>query len=712
MTPKADIIDIIQLSNPSALAKYHQLYQVNQYYFQGEKEKSKQLLMKISRDKIYEKEKKYLFAFILLSRLFFYHHMIKESVHYWEIGEKIKSGTNDFENILLCFHNCDLRYYLGEIERTKEILSKIDKNIRIIRDKGGKKCIGFPPKYLEAMKDLREGELLLDSSKYDIVKSENEKLLLKLSRGKIEDNIFFDLNTSLKHSIGKSYYFLHDYISARKFFKQVIKGEENVGRNDLRIRAKIYEGRMLYYERKYREALKIFEECLNHYQQVKDEYGISKVNNELGRLYLSIYDYQKALECHNLSLDLAKKYLMNFEIGRSYLGRGICYLHLKKFSKCESELNQANDVFNRIQNLRYRSRVIQYLGDLEFFKGNAIQADNYYTQLLSMMSRETFPLEVAIVERHMARNFAKNSDLDKSLEIFKSSIKVLYERKCYNSKIHLSKALNDNAILIQRMPNNDENTITDILKSAKENANKIGNQKELLRTKATIFLIYIARQDYIKAFDAFDDAFLLSRKIDEVGNDLHLFYEIIREHMYQFNKEGMLNFLNIINKFSDLKKVRFIKPELLIIDTLKHIYIEHPKLKNNMRYELKIKEFEEKLQNKFLKESDFRELDDIRLYAIGVKSILPQRSSFLLGRCQELMLGYIDVKFMDLFKKMSKPIPTYQDDYEKMRLYHLELRLKNDDPRSYEELDEEYRQIRADAEEFSHKVMGSLRMNF
>ncbi len=128
-----------------------------------------------------------------------------------------------------------------------------------------------------------------------------------------------------------------------------------------------------------------------------------------------------------------------------------------------------------------------------------------------------------------------------------------------------------------------------------------------------------------------------------------------------------------------------------------------------IKYKSRISELEnefDKDRKRTFNKDELREIDTIRSFALKNK-IFPKESDAVLEKSRRLLLNYFETSFAELQKKI-KPyeIPTIEYDREKMRLFYLKLAIKEDDPRSLQELEKEHRSIRKEIEALTQKVMG------
>lgn len=699
-----DIPKLINFIDSSNTDLYEPYVKAINYKLNGDSDRAMELSEKLLKNNQCRNSNAASKCDVLLSRIFLNNNNLKEARNVLYEGKKLLNKDSYFENIVYNLQNLDINYQKGNAKQVHKIFSRLSDNIKILKNKGGIDSDKAPIRFLEALVDLRESQLLLNASEYQEAKKCISNELREFSKSEIDSDIYREIITLRLYLLGKSEFFLHNYKVAEEFFNKIINDKEKIQNTDLEVRVKLYIGRISYYERNLDKALSIFEECRQYYEKIDDGVGSCKVYNEIGKVLHAKNKLNEAYEAYGKSKNISKRYFVKFEAARANMGLGIIDIRKNKYDLAEKKLLKSLDDFKKLENLRYTMRVVQYLGELETVRNHFKEAEEYYNRAYKMMEGKPFlKVEKAILDRHAARMYSKKNDIYKSLSRFNSSINVLKKRRCINSKIHRIKACIDKSflLLISHNGKSDKDEIKKCLMISSRTADNYNIPKGKLRVIIAKFLITLFTKEYNEAFKNFEKAIILSRRIGDMSNELNLIRNIIEDHLGQFTDVQLLDYLIKVQKY-DLRRERYINKWAIINSVLNKIYIDYPQYEIKMKYEIKINQYKKLIQTELWEKVSLTELDDIRLYAIKIKSANPALYSSLYLKSRDIMLHYINRKFIEL------PLHKDKDNFDEMYLYHLELRLKGNDSRGLDELAAEYLQTKKEAIVFSNKAMGAL----
>lgn len=172
-------------------------------------------------------------------------------------------------------------------------------------------------------------------SKFDYVKNKSKSLQNKT----IQANALI--------GIGKAYTNLAEYDSAHIYFQKAKPLFKNIDDYKLKSKLLMNEGVLCFYQTKYQEAKRIFEEVLEINILNNDSFIALKCYNNIALCLTYDGQYAEALEMHQKSTELALGLNNWTSVAKSKSNIGLIYLDLDERDLAESYLLKALEIYKR-----------------------------------------------------------------------------------------------------------------------------------------------------------------------------------------------------------------------------------------------------------------------------------------------------------------------------------------------------------------------------
>lgn len=276
------------------------------------------------------------------------------------------------------------------------------------------------------------------------------QLLPIFSKGLKMDNLTPKMKKEYLYAAGAYYYNIakketldgsdkapEHYDLAIKYWKET---------KDYKTMASAMIGKGTYY-RKIADWPKTFEnffEALKYYESIKNEMGISHVNQEIGTTCIAQEDWEKAIV-------YLKKSLVYFDVPESELWKsdrheiavinnniGVAYTRLKKFPEAHKSYLRAYEIIKPNKDPQAESLVLVQLANSSSDMGNSAQAQIYLDQALALCKDD---LSRQGVYGNAARVYYKSKKYEKAAEYGELSYALALKLKNIGARTGMSNLL-------------------------------------------------------------------------------------------------------------------------------------------------------------------------------------------------------------------------------------------------------------------------------
>lgn len=276
------------------------------------------------------------------------------------------------------------------------------------------------------------------------------QLLPVFSKGLKMDNLTPKMKKEYLYAAGAYYYNVakketidgsdkapEHYDLAIKYWKET---------KDYKTMASAMIGKGTYY-RKLADWPKTFEnffEALKYYESIKNESGISHVNQEIGTTCIAQQDWEKAIV-------YLKKSLVYFDVPESELWKsdrheiavinnniGVAYTRLKKFPEAHKSYLRAYEIIKPNKDPQAESLVLVQLANSSSDMGDSAQAQIYLDQALALCKDD---LSRQGVYGNAARVYNKSKKYDKAAEYGEKSYALGLKLKNIGARTGMSNLL-------------------------------------------------------------------------------------------------------------------------------------------------------------------------------------------------------------------------------------------------------------------------------
>jgi len=184
------------------------------------------------------------------------------------------------------------------------------------------------------------------------------------------------------------------------------------------------KGNQLYQVSQYREALKVWEQALQTYREIKDRNGEGNSLSSLGNAYYSLGQYQKAIEYYQQSLAIKKQIGDRNGQGDSLNNLGNAYNFLGQYQKAIEYHQQSLAISKQIGDRNGEGDSLGNLGNAYNFLGQYQKAIEYYQQSLAIKKQIGDRNGQGDSLSNLGQSFAKQNQPELAILFYKQSVNV------------------------------------------------------------------------------------------------------------------------------------------------------------------------------------------------------------------------------------------------------------------------------------------------
>jgi CHAT domain-containing protein/tetratricopeptide (TPR) repeat protein len=397
----------------------------------------------------------------------------------------------DSTNFSLVYHVSYIYRNLGNYDRALKILAGYQKDERKIDEWELAKI--YPA----------EGSLYFYSGNY----SEAEKLYLKglnaaQKIGDVEDESKTLVNLAIISDV-------NGYTDkARAGFFDAAEMAKKINSIDAEALAYSELGVSYSFTNELIKAKKYYELSYSFYKKIGNHLRLSLLSNNLGKIYMTMFDYESALNCYQKGVEFAgeNKHAMAVNL----IGLADVYTNLSNYSKAVQLYREAKDISSEIKEVSLEAQIYLGLGDLNFHLDRYNDALNYFERSYKLNNQTDEYLSVQIFNK-IGVVYDQLDSVDKAAGYFKNAAEL--SKKNNDSYSEALSCINLASLYSER--NNFEKA-KKALKTTKDILNK--NDFKYLTAQS-----YLIDGEILKGENMFQDAENALKKADELGSEIKEF---------------------------------------------------------------------------------------------------------------------------------------------------------------------------------------------
>lgn len=277
------------------------------------------------------------------------------------------------------------------------------------------------------------------------------------------------------------------------------------------------------------KALLYMNKSYKYAEKVDNLELMAKVSGDMGIIYHSTGMISKAMEAFERSMSISRKisYLKGYVA--ACINMSILHMDKGMFNKAEALLKESLEISRNIVSKLYECISLTNLGDIMYEKGNFADAEDCYDKSLEIAKSINVPIEEGVNYIGLAKLNMKLQKyekvpwlLDAASRIFSEAGEIVYLCDCYIYKglYELVKCNYDEALNCCGM--------------AIDTAEECRNDKKKLKALRLKGNVYIHKGEGNKAMQLFEKAIVLAEKIESD-------YEIAKGYFGKFKSLSMMN---------------------------------------------------------------------------------------------------------------------------------------------------------------------------
>jgi two-component system, NarL family, sensor kinase len=169
----------------------------------------------------------------------------------------------------------------------------------------------------------------------------------------------------------------------------------------------------------------------------KINYNMGIMYSNIGNLYCSLDQYEKALIYHDMAIEDAKKTKSKNDLAVSLLNKSMPLLELKRFNEAEKVLQESLVLSKEVQNDYAQAAALLNLGDLKIKTHKYDEIKQYAEQALVLHKRMNNPEGIIIAQRALGIYYFHQKNYIQANLYTKESLKIAKE---YESLEHQQSA--------------------------------------------------------------------------------------------------------------------------------------------------------------------------------------------------------------------------------------------------------------------------------
>jgi len=309
----------------------------------------------------------------------------------------------------------ELSLYLGKIY---EIIGEWEKAIKLISWIPKKKEISTKI-ILQAVQCL--AVVYMNQCSYKNSQIQIEKLFQLSKLNDYKEGVILSqlLMAKLKMEYG-------EYQSAKDNLIFLIKKIESTQCSDL-LKSEVFQelGRVYVRLNRYKNAINVFERCLDIKKKLKDLRGIGRILHEIGKSYSDLGDNHRALFFISEAQKYREKVQDKRRIGYSLYEKAKIYLNMGNFRDAEVVIKEGLGIMQKLKDVRGIILFLRETGIYKYSSGQYQEALKYFNRALELAQKIGYKRGIAYCHRCIAMVLLDQHKINEASKHLKIGLRIL-----------------------------------------------------------------------------------------------------------------------------------------------------------------------------------------------------------------------------------------------------------------------------------------------
>lgn len=241
------------------------------------------------------------------------------------------------------------------------------------------------------------------------------------------------------YNLGNVKYYLDEYVDGKKLLNEAEK-IFNVSKN-VKGLGYVYNtrGEILILEGNYSDALSALAASLKHFESIKDNIGISRVEINIGSIHYYQKNYAEATKYFKEAIKTADE----LRIGDACVFLGYVYVDQENYADAKSYVERAHAIGNKNKDNYIISDCEYLLGRIDFFYGDLVKAEERFKKSLKIQEELENFQGIAIDCNYLGKLNLSKTDIETSIYYYNKAYATAKEKGIKEEEKHACLGLSN-----------------------------------------------------------------------------------------------------------------------------------------------------------------------------------------------------------------------------------------------------------------------------
>jgi len=306
------------------------------------------------------------------------------------------------------------------------------------------------------------------------------------------------------------------------------------------------------------EAKLNYRESKNLFEKVNNRNRLATLLNNIGKIYMNLFDYKSALEYYEKGLEYAGDSKRSQVINLT--GIATVYANLSNYTRAIQYYRKAKEISSEIKEISLNAEIDSDLGSLNFNLDRFNNAIQYYSSARKFAEESGNPYLLTDLNHKVAISFFKLDSLNTAEKYFLEALRLSEENSIPYYQSLVSVDLGD----LQKEKKEYKNALGNI-HSGEKIAKQNGFDYLLARGKIVEGEIAAEHDEFKNAENLFRETLLISQKLNEFGLQVEANYKLAKLFDGKnFNEAAESYYKTAIGIIEDVSRPLFQEDEVQI----------------------------------------------------------------------------------------------------------------------------------------------------